>query len=66
MPKIKKKKVNKGGRPRDGKNLKIHKTLRLDHELIELIEKDFLSFSGGIEALILNYKSCKNDMKFSK
>ena len=62
MPK--KKKPNKGGRPRDGKNLKVHKSVRLDPDLIKLVEDEFPNFNKGIELLILNFKSNAKDMEF--
>ena len=56
--KTKKKKI---GRPRDGKEVKIPKSLKLEPYLIDVIKKDFPSFNGGIETLILNYISCKSE-----
>lgn len=40
------------GRPRHGKQVKIHKSVKLEPRLIKYVLKKYETFSGGVENLI--------------
>lgn len=60
---MKKHNERNAGRKRHGTERKQHKSIALEPYLIEIIKNDFPNFSLGIEILIKDYISRKNDLK---